>query len=79
MDVINIQEIDDSTKETLSEVNIQAVEISNKMGIVFYSQKTYTKGLRTFTMPIGFLKDDIYVIKIFNGYEWKSCKFIVLH
>jgi hypothetical protein len=78
-DVINIQEKDDSTGQILPELNVQSIEISNRSGVIFYSQKTNSKGLRSLRVPIGYLKNDVYAIRIFNGYEWKSYKFIVVH
>lgn len=76
-DAITIEEMDNATKETLSEVNIRAIEIVDRMGVVVYKRSLNIRGMKRYALSVRFLKNDLYTVRIFNGYEWKASKIIV--
>ncbi len=78
-DFITIEEIDAETNKITTQSNIKAVELINKMGVVFY-RKEYNKSVAaSITIPIRQFKNDIYTVRIFDGKEWQSKKILIQH
>jgi hypothetical protein len=77
---ITIIENDDNTGKPVTESNIEAIEIHNKMGFSYYKQHYSNKFSGSkLTIPVGNLPNDLYIIKIYDGFEWKSYKVSVQH
>lgn len=79
-DIVKIEEFDDKTNKLVTLSNIERIEIINKMGIVNYKQEFDKKATRSsVTISVGSFVNDVYVIKIFDGIEWKTDKLIIKH
>jgi hypothetical protein len=79
-DVVKIEEYDDVTGKLVTESNIKAIEMMDKMGIVHYRQKFNSKTIASsLSIPVKLLRNDMYTVRIFDGIEWKSYKVIVQH
>lgn len=76
---ITIQPLSSSTNKTTAKpVEIQEVELVNKMGVVSYRQK-FNKGSTTAILSVNALPNDLYVLRIFDGKIWHSHKVLVQH
>ena len=79
-DVVKIEEYDDVTGKLVTESNIKAIEMVDRMGIVYYRQKFNSKTISSnLSIPVKLLRNDMYTVRIFDGIEWKSYKVIVQH
>ena len=67
-----------TNKTTAKPVEIQEVELVNKMGVVSYRQK-FNKGSTTAILSVNALPNDLYVLRIFDGKIWHSHKVLVQH
>lgn len=77
-DLITIEEYDDNTGNLVTESNIKAVEIINRMGVLSFRQQYSAKSIGSrLSLRVGNLRNDIYAVRIFDGLEWKSYKIIV--
>ncbi len=65
-------------KTNLKQLDVHAIELVDKMGIVKYSQK-FEKGLSTVNISVGQLPNDIYKLRIFDGQKWHSHNIMVQH
>lgn len=75
---LTVQEIDDITGKVVGQSNIEAIEIMDKMGYVSKRQQ-FKKGTLSGTVSIAapFLLNGPHVLRIFDGIEWKTIKFMV--
>ena len=77
-ELITIEEYDDNTGNLITESNIKAVEIINRMGVLSFRQQYPAKSIGSrLSLRVGNLSNDIYAVRIFDGLEWKSYKVIV--
>jgi hypothetical protein len=77
---LTIIENDDNTGKPVTESSIEAIEIVNKMGVSFYKKQYPNKFSGSkLTIPVANLPNDLYIIKIYDGFEWKSYKVSVQH
>lgn len=79
-DVITIEEYDDNTGKLVTESNIKAIEIINKMGLVNYRHQYKNNFIGSkLTIPVRLFNNDLYNVRIYDGIGWKSYKVIVRH
>ncbi|HSV09578.1 MAG TPA: T9SS type A sorting domain-containing protein, partial [Hanamia sp.] len=55
--------------------DIKEISIVDKMGAVI-SKQAFGKNIRMVNLNVSNLKPDIYIIRIFNGKDYTSLKFI---
>lgn len=67
-----------TSKTSIKPLQVQAVEIVDKMGIIKYRQK-FGKGLTTVNITVNQLSNDVYTLRIFDGLKWHSHKIIIQH
>jgi hypothetical protein len=78
-EAITITETDDNTGERIREMNVNAVEIINKMGDVVLRKQYKVKNIGSLKIPVGHLRSDLYTIRIFDGIEWEAHQVLIAH
>jgi hypothetical protein len=63
----------------IQKTSIKSIEIINLMGITQIKKVFSADNLKIVTIPLNKLSNGIYLMKIFDGKEWKSEKFTVQH
>lgn len=67
-----------AAKAKAKALEVQAVEVVDKMGAVKLKQK-FERGLTTVNVSVSQLPNDIYTLRIFDGQKWHSHKIVVKH
>lgn len=57
---------------------IQRIQVVDKMGNVIL-ERTYSGDTKVTTLDVAALRNDIYIIRVFNGLQWSSKQVIVQH
>lgn len=57
---------------------IQRIQVVDKMGNVML-ERTYPGGTKVTTLDVAALRNDIYIIRVYNGLHWTSKQIIVQH
>ena len=66
------------SKTNAKPLEVQAVEIVDKMGAVRHRQK-FGSGLTSVNISVSALPNDVYTLRIFDGKSWHSQKIIIQH
>ena len=66
------------SKTKIIPLEIQAIEIVDKMGSIKYRQK-FNKGLTTVNVAVNQLPNDIYTLRIFDGQKWHLHRLFIQH
>jgi hypothetical protein len=77
-DVISITQKEEAASRVKSVVEIQEVQIADKMGVIKLQQK-FGKGISRATISVSALPNDVYTIRIFDGQNWQAEKIIIQH
>ena len=56
---------------------IKTIEIIDMTGVIRYRKDCSNPSSNILVIPVDKLKNGVYIMKIFNGKEWKSEKFII--
>ncbi|RTL53517.1 MAG: T9SS type A sorting domain-containing protein [Hydrotalea sp. AMD] len=75
---IKPNEDETATSNNKKTAEIQEVELYDKMGVIRHKQK-FAKGQTTVNISVGTLRNDVYILRIFDGETWQSCKIIIQH
>lgn len=67
-----------TSKANVKPLEVQAVEVIDKMGAIKFRQKFGT-GLTTVNVSVRQLPNNIYTLRIFDGQKWHSHKIVVQH
>ncbi len=67
------------TISNLAKDNISEIKIFDKSGRMIYQNKVISGSINSLLVPTQNIPNDIYIVKLFNGKEWKSEKVIIKH